>query len=149
VDMSEVNALVLHIGLDAMAVSPLKFDVSSPHSELLCKLAQTLRPRARYQFLNAVANHIRYPNTHTNYFCKALLHIFGTEGMDQQESEIRQQIVCVIHERLIGHRPHPWGMGIVILELDRNPAYKFWDLPFMAAAPEVRHQLSRTLRGSH
>jgi CCR4-NOT transcription complex subunit 1 len=149
VDMSELNAVVLHIGQEALALSPVKFGASSPHSELLCKVAQTLRPEPRYQFLHAVANHIRYPNTHTNYFCKALLHIFGTERVDQQESEIRQQIVCVILERLIGHRPHPWGISIVIMELDRNPNYKFWDLPFMAAAPDVRHQLSRIFKGSH
>ena len=149
IDVSEANALVLHIGQEAMALNPVKFDASSPHSELLCKLVQALRPQARCQFLNAVANHIRYPNTHTNYFCKTLLHVFGTERVDQQDSEIRQQIVCVIHERLIGHRPHPWGMGIVLLELDRNPNYKFWDLPFLVAAPEVRHQLSRVSRGSH
>lgn len=149
VDMSELNALVLYIGQEALALSPGKFDPSSPHSELLHNLAQALRPEARYQFLNAVANHIRYPNTHTNYFSKALLHIFGTERVDQQDSEIRQQIVCVILERLIGHRPHPWGIAIVFMELERNPHYKFWDLPFMAAAPDVRHQLSRIFKSSH
>jgi CCR4-NOT transcription complex subunit 1 len=148
-EMSELNALVLYIGQEALALGPAKFGASSPHSELLSKLAQTLRPEARYHFLNAIANHIRYPNTHTNYFCKALLHIFGTERVDQQKSEIRQQIVRVLLERLIGHRPHPWGISVVILELDRNPNYKFWDLPFMAAAPDVRHQLSRIFKGPH
>lgn len=148
-EMSELNALVLCIGQEALALGPAKIGASSPHSELLSKLAQTLRPEARYHFLNAIANHIRYPNTHTNYFCKALLHIFGTERVDQQESEIRQQIVRVLLERLIGHRPHPWGISIVIMELDRNPNYKFWDLPFMAAAPDVRHQLSRIFKSAH
>jgi CCR4-NOT transcription complex subunit 1 len=149
VDVEVMNALVLHIGQDALGVSSARFDPNSPHFQLFNKLAKMFNPEARYHFFNAMANQLRYPNNHTNYFCHTLLHIFGVERVDQQDSDIRQQIVRVILERLNVNRPHPWGMLITLLELDRNTAYKFWDLPFIAASPEVRTTVERLLKGSH
>jgi CCR4-NOT transcription complex subunit 1 len=149
VDVLLLNALVLHIGQEALSVSSARFDPTSPHFQLFNKLAKVMHPEARYHFFNAMANQLRYPNSHTNYFCNTVLHIFGVERIDQQESDIRQQIVRVILERLIVNRPHPWGMLITLLELDRNTAYKFWELPFIAASPEVRTTVERLLKGSH
>ena len=149
VDVLVLNALVLHVGQEALNVSGARFDPTSPHFQLFHKLAKAMTPEARYHFFNAMANQLRYPNSHTNYFCNTLLHIFGVERIDQQESDIRQQIVRVILERLIVNRPHPWGMLITLLELDRNTAYKFWELPFIAASPEVRTTVERLLKGSH
>lgn len=149
VDVVVMNALVLHVGQEALSVSSARFDESSPHFQLFSKLAKAFSSEARYHFFNAMANQLRYPNNHTNYFCNTLLHIFGVERVDQQESDIRQQIVRVILERLIVNRPHPWGMLITLLELDRNTSYKFWELPFIAASPEVRTTIERLLKGSH
>ena len=149
VDVLVLNALVLHIGQDALNIHSARFDPSSPHFQIFNKLAKAMTPEARYHFFNAMANQLRYPNSHTNYFCNTLLHIFGVERIDQQESDIRQQIVRVILERLIVNRPHPWGMLITLLEFDRNTAYKFWELPFIAASPEVRTVVERLLKGSH
>jgi CCR4-NOT transcription complex subunit 1 len=149
VDVLAMNALVLHVGQEALSASSARFDPSSPHFQLLSKLAKAFTSEARYHFFNAMANQLRYPNSHTNYFCNALLHIFGVERVDQQDSDVRQQIVRVIVERLIVNRPHPWGMLITLLELDRNTAYKFWELPFIAASPEVRTTIERLLKGSH
>ena len=149
VDVLVMNALVVHIGQDALNVSSARFDLASAHFQLFIKLAKALSPEGRYHLFNAMANQLRYPNNHTNYFCNTLLHIFGVERVDQQEPDIRQQIVRVILERLIVNRPHPWGMLITLLELDRNTAYKFWELPFIAASPEVRTTIERLLKGSH
>ncbi len=149
IDVLVMNALVLYIGQDALSVSSARFDPSSPHFQLFSKLAKAFSAEARYHFFNAMANQLRYPNNHTNFFCNTLLHIFGVERVDQQESDIRQQIVRVILERLTVNRPHPWGMLITLLELDRNTAYKFWELPFIAASPEVRTTIERLLKGSH
>ena len=150
VDVLLTNALVLYIGQEALDIgSPVEFEISSPHFQLLNRLAQALNPEARYYLFNAIANQLRYPNSHTNYFCHTLLHILGVERIDQQDSDVRQQIVRVILERLIVNRPHPWGMLITLLELDRNTAYRFWDLPFIAASPEVRMMTENLLKGSH
>lgn len=143
VDATFVHALVLYIGESAISsTSPNKgstsaFSKESVQASLMSKLAREFQPEARYCFLSSIANQLRYPNSHTHYFSYALLHLFGNDLADQQESDVRQQITRVLLERLIVHRPHPWGLIITLLELLKNQAYMFWDLPFIKAAPEV------------
>ena len=41
----------------------------------------------RYLFLNAIANQLRYPNSHTHYFSCVLLYLFAeanTESIQEQ-----------------------------------------------------------------
>jgi CCR4-NOT transcription complex subunit 1 len=142
VDVALLNSLALYVGMKAInsvgkGGGPT-FTQNSTHANLLLKLVLDLNPEARYYFLSAIANQLRYPNSHTHYFSYALLFLFGTDHNDQQESDVRQQITRVLLERLIVHRPHPWGLIITLLELLKNPSYMFWDLPFIKAAPEVR-----------
>ena len=40
-------------------------------------------------------------------------------------------------ERLIVHRPHPWGLLITFIELIKNPRYNFWTHTFVRCAPEI------------
>ncbi|KAI9864318.1 MAG: hypothetical protein M1813_003238 [Trichoglossum hirsutum] len=141
VDVALLNSLVLYVGMKAInsvgkGGGPT-FTQNSTHATLLLKLTLELNPEARYYFLSAIANQLRYPNSHTHYFSYALLFLFGTDHNDQQESDVRQQITRVLLERLIVHRPHPWGLIITLLELLKNPSYMFWDLPFIKAAPEI------------
>lgn len=142
VDVVLVNALVLYIGQQAVSASGTKgstraaFD-DSPHTALLERLAKALRPEARYYLLSAMANQLRYPNSHTYYFSFAILQLFGVDYSEQQDSDIRQQIIRVLLERLIVHRPHPWGLIITLQELLQNRSYTFFRLPFIQAAPEV------------
>ena len=135
-----VNALVLYLGQGAVS-SPkgntrAAFD-NSPHSALLERLAKVLRPDARYYLLSAMANQLRYPNSHTYFFSFAILRLFGVEYSEEDESDMRQQIIRVLLERLIVHRPHPWGLIITLQELLQNRSYTFFRLPFIQAAPEV------------
>ncbi|KAL8886494.1 MAG: hypothetical protein Q9215_005812 [Flavoplaca cf. flavocitrina] len=140
VDSELLHALVLYLGRSAIDAAIRKggptFDSTSPQAVFLTTLAKELHPEARYHFLSAITNQLRYPNSHTQYFSYALLHIFGNDLADQQESDVRQQITRVLLERLIVHRPHPWGLIITLLELLKNPTYMFWELPFIKAAPE-------------
>ena len=141
-DPSVLHALVLYIGQTAISATGAKngpsFNPESVQATLLSKLAKELDAEARYDFLSAIVNQLRYPNSHTHFFSYALLHLFGSDMADQQESDVRQQITRVLLERLIAHRPHPWGLIITLLELLKNPMYMFWDLPFIKANPEVR-----------
>ncbi|KAL8937215.1 MAG: hypothetical protein Q9211_003799 [Gyalolechia sp. 1 TL-2023] len=141
VDAQLLHAIVLYLGESAIDVANQKggpaFDNTSPQATFITKLAKELHPEARYHFLSSITNQLRYPNSHTHYFGYALLHLFGTDLADQQESDVRQQITRVLLERLIVHRPHPWGLIVTLLELLKNPAYMFWDLPFIKAAPET------------
>jgi CCR4-NOT transcription complex subunit 1 len=145
VDVVLLNALILYVGQSAVSTgsqkgAPVVFN-NSPHSALLEKLAKSLLPEARYYLLSAIANQLRYPNSHTHYFSYTILHLFGTDQSDQQESDIRQQIIRVLLERLIVHRPHPWGLIITLQELLQNRGYTFFRLPFIQAAPEVSNIL--------
>ena len=140
-DTSLPNAIVLYVGQTAISTGGIKsgpsFEPKSPQANLMSRLAKELHPEARYHFLSAIVNQLRYPNSHTHFFSYALLHLFGNDLADQQESDVRQQITRVLLERLIVHRPHPWGLIITLLELLKNPTYMFWDLPFIKANPEV------------
>jgi CCR4-NOT transcription complex subunit 1 len=140
-----LNAMALYIGQGAVTANASKDNTraafeTSTHSALLEKLARNLRPEARYYLLSAMANQLRYPNSHTYFFSFAILRLFGTDYSEQDESDIRQQIIRVLLERLIVHRPHPWGLIITLQELLQNGSYAFFHLPFIQAAPEVSSQ---------
>ena len=110
---------------------------NSTHAALLERIAQVLRPESRYYLLSAMANQLRYPNSHTYFFSFTILRLFGVDYSEQDDSDIRQQIIRVLLERLIVHRPHPWGLIITLQELLQNRSYSFFRLPFIQAAPEV------------
>ncbi|KAJ5382650.1 CCR4-Not complex N.t1.c1 subunit domain of unknown function DUF3819 [Penicillium concentricum] len=142
VDVVLVNALVLYIGQQAAVEHASKGNTrsafeNSTHAALLEKIAQVLRPESRYYLLSAMANQLRYPNSHTYFFSFTILRLFGVEYSDQDDSDIRQQIIRVLLERLIVHRPHPWGLIITLQELLQNRSYSFFRLPFIQAAPEI------------
>lgn len=142
VDVVLMNSLVLYVGQNAVVSTGQKGNIpaafsNSPHTALLEKLSKVLQPEALYYFLSAIANQLRYPNSHTHYFSYVILHLFGYEQPAQQGSDIREQIVRVLLERLIVHRPHPWGLIITLQELLQNDSYTFFRLPFIQAVPEV------------
>ena len=142
VDVVLVNALVLYIGQQAVEEHASKSNTrsafeNSTHAALLERLAQTMNPESRYYFLSAMANQLRYPNSHTYFFSFTILRLFGVDYPEQDDSDIRQQIIRVLLERLIVHRPHPWGLIITLQELLQNRSYSFFRLPFIQAAPEV------------
>lgn len=141
VDLELIDAIVLHIGVQAIEKATQKggplFVQGSPDSALLTMLIHELNSEARYCFLNSMSNHLRFPNAHTLYFSQALLDLFGNDMNDQEESDIRQQITRILLERLIGPWPQPWGLLITIFELIKNEKYMFFDLPFIKSAPEV------------
>ena len=46
-----------------------------------------LDSEGRYQFLNAIANQLRYPNIHTWYFMEVIIYLFG-----ESDSHVQEQI---------------------------------------------------------
>ena len=142
VNSSLLHALILYIGQHAVLALGQKpgpaFIPDSPHGILLTKLAKGLQPDARYFYLCAIANQLRYPNSHTQYFSYALLHLFGTDSEDQQDLDLREQIIRVMLERLHVVKPHPWGLVITMLEMIKNQDYGFFQLPFVKSSKHVR-----------
>ena len=62
-----------------------------------------------------------------------LLYLFSEAGSER----VQEQITRVLVERLIVHRPHPWGLLITFIELIKNPRFAFWQHPFTKCAPEI------------
>lgn len=139
VDSMLIHSIVLYIGQSAIAAAGQKggqpFTNDSPQATVMTKLAKELQADARYSFICAIVNQLRYPNSHTHYFSYALLHIYGTES--DQDPEVRLQITRVLLERLHVVKPHPWGLVITMLELLKNAEYTFWQQPFIKASPAV------------
>lgn len=135
-----MNALVLHVGTQAISfirnkgLAPNMSTIAhSAHMDIFQNLAVDLDTEGRYLFLNAIANQLRYPNSHTHYFSCTLLYLFAEANTEA----IQEQITRVLLERLIVNRPHPWGLLITFIELIKNPNYKFWNHEFVHCAPEI------------
>ncbi|KAJ8950014.1 hypothetical protein NQ318_002425 [Aromia moschata] len=135
-----MNALVLYVGTQAIAYirnkshTPNMSTIAhSAHMDIFQNLAVDLDTEGRYLFLNAIANQLRYPNSHTHYFSCTLLYLFAEANTEA----IQEQITRVLLERLIVNRPHPWGLLITFIELIKNPTYRFWQHEFVHCAPEI------------
>jgi CCR4-NOT transcription complex subunit 1 len=100
-------------------------------------LISEVSPETRYYLLSSMVNELRFPNASTNYFSQALLEIFGQDMSDPEETEIREQIVRILLERIVGFWPHPWGVMVTTLELLKNEKYNFFELQFIKSEPEV------------
>merc|ERR1712066_865470 len=133
-----LNALLLYVGVHLPQHGKSlpgqgNLQQNNPSLEIFMYLAHHLDHESRYLFLGAIANHLRYPNTHTHYFSCVLLYLF----VDTSDEVVREQITRVLLERLIVHRPHPWGLLITFVELIKNRRYAFWSRSFVACAHEV------------
>ena len=145
---STVNAIVSRLGsmnnCNAL-VNLVAVRVSSNINESSFKAANALlfaviispaiSAEARYNILCAMANHLRFPNYLTYFFSFSNLHAFRQIG--PMNDSIKSQIVRVLLERLVAHRPHPWGLMITFMELIRNPEYRFWNQSIVKSSPEI------------
>lgn len=143
-NLKVIDSVTAYIGAFAVERSAGKGDGNSafvPDAsdiKTLFMLVTELSPETRYYLISSMVNELRFANSYTHYFSQALLDIFGHDLSDPEEGEIRQQIVRVLLERVVGFWPQPWGLMITVIELIKNDKYMFFDLPFVKSAPEVR-----------
>ncbi|KAG0047310.1 hypothetical protein BGZ83_007625 [Gryganskiella cystojenkinii] len=149
-----MNALVLYVGVQGIAQLHSKTDSQSsspiahtPSMDVYQQLLMALDREGRYLFLSAIANQLRYPNSHTHYFSRVLLYLF----FESAQESIKEQITRVLLERLVVNRPHPWGLLITFIELIKNPRYAFWDHSFTRIDPDIEKlfdSVSRSVKRS-
>ena len=134
VDAPMVNSLVLYVGIHALArLQNTQIALArTPEMEVLQKLME-LDDYGRYVCLNAIANQLRFPSCHTHYFSCVMLFLFS----ESKNVAVKEQVTRVLLERLILHRPHPWGLLITFIELIKNQRYEFWNYPFTRCATEI------------
>ncbi|XP_046976723.1 CCR4-NOT transcription complex subunit 1 isoform X2 [Vanessa cardui] len=135
-----MNAVVLYVGTQAIAhirskgqTPNMSTIAHSAHMDIFQNFTVDFDYEGRYLFLNAIANQLRYPNSHTHYFSCCLLYLFA----EANSEAVQEQITRMLLERLIVNRPHPWGLLITFIELIKNPIYKFWSHEFVHCAPEI------------
>ena len=154
-DAGLVTALVLYAGCaaagggdgDGAPPPPGPPAAATAATDLLARLAADLDPEGRYALLNAMANQLRYPNSHTHYFSCALLALFGDGGArGPRGAPLQEAITRVLLERLIVNRPHPWGLLITFIELIKNPRYAFWGHGFTRCAADVERLFESVAR---
>mmetsp|Transcript_36486 Transcript_36486/g.88051 ORF Transcript_36486/g.88051 Transcript_36486/m.88051 type:complete len:2380 (-) Transcript_36486:135-7274(-) len=134
VDAPKVNSLVLYVGIHALArLQSSQISLSrTPEMDVLQKLMD-FDDKGRYTCLNAIANQLRYPSSHTHYFSCVMLYLFS----ETKSAAVKEQVTRVLLERLILHRPHPWGLQITFVELIKNQRYAFWSNSFVRCATEI------------
>lgn len=140
-DANLIHAMVLYIATKDLASQGANGPAFNPNSSAakLLSYGRQARTEVKSYLISAIANQLRWPNAHTHYFSYVLLHLFGSPSQEENALEMQEVITRVLLERLLVHRPHPWGLIVTLLELLKNQAtYNFWDLPFVKAAPEVR-----------
>ena len=146
VDTRLLHAIVLRSVLQVEGSSPVPsvhFNPNSPRAALLDALVEKLDVSGKFYLISSIADQLRWMNPHTTYFGLALLHIFRERPDERMTTEIQTQVVRVLLERLVAHRPHPWGLMATMEELLKNRQHRFWDLAFVKASPEVQSLLAR------
>jgi len=142
VDACKVNALVLYVGMHAIAKQQSsQISHRTAEMEVLQKLMD-FGDRGRYIGLNAIANQLRFPSSHTHYFSCVMLYLFS----EAKDEGVREQVTRVLLERLIVHRPHPWGLLVTFIELIKNQRYQFWSHPFTRCATEIEKVFENVAR---
>jgi CCR4-NOT transcription complex subunit 1 len=142
VDACKVNALVLYVGMHAIAKQQSsQISHRTAEMEILQKLMD-FGDRGRYIGLNAIANQLRFPSSHTHYFSCVMLYLFS----EAKDEGVREQVTRVLLERLIVHRPHPWGLLVTFIELIKNQRYQFWSHPFTRCATEIEKVFENVAR---
>lgn len=126
-----VNSLALYIAEVAIA-GQIDQRVCN---EFFVAILMGLDNETRKQFINAVANQLRYPNSHTQLFSCALLYMFS----ECKRGLIEEQIARVLTERTSAYRPHPWGVLITLIELVKNPRYEFLKKPFTHCTQDIEN----------
>ncbi|KAI8097006.1 CCR4-Not complex component, Not1-domain-containing protein [Halteromyces radiatus] len=130
-NVSLINSLVFYVGVTSITQNIPGNQGAA--IEIFQHLLVELDSEGRYLFLSAIANQLRYPNSHTHYFSCVLLYLFA----ESNKEIIKEQITRVLLERLIVNRPHPWGLLITFIELIKNPGYNFWHHSFTRCATDI------------
>lgn len=106
-------------------------------------LAHMEQNQDRYLVINAIVDHLRYPNTHTYFFSMTLLHLFAS-----QSEAIKELVTRVLLERLIVNRPHPWGLLTTFIQLIKEPMFTEHEFikDSMTYSPDIKRLFDNVLK---
>ncbi|KAI0173441.1 Not1-domain-containing protein [Hypoxylon sp. FL1284] len=149
VDLKLIDGVVTFIGNYAVSKAPQErplFVPTAPDVATLSLLVHELQPQARYYLLNNIIDRLRHYSPSTEYFSYVIFEIFGQDMDDPEDTDIRQQIVRVLLERIAGFWPQPWGLMMVTMELVSKEKFHFFDQPFIKADRDIADQFAAIAR---
>jgi len=150
-NITTMNAIVISVGvkaIDSIHDKGLRICIgtvaNTAFMDVFQNLSVSLCSQGRYLLFNAIANQLRYPNSHTNYFSNTLLYLF----LQAHNNEVREQITRILLERLIAKSGEPfsgipWGLIMTFSELIKNKEYKFWNYDFARCTPGLENWLKQ------
>lgn len=142
-DVEILCNMMVYIAQEASSAPPTE----TPYTQLIDSLFAAFQPRHKYLLVTAIFDQIRYPNSHTLYALKLVLHLWGKDTHPSPErAYIREMIIRLLRERLDPVRPNPWGAIICFKELSDSDNYGFWDAQPFVAEPELRQRLVHAAR---
>ncbi|WFD33892.1 CCR4-NOT core subunit cdc39 [Malassezia cuniculi] len=115
-----MGAVVLYSATAALGDGQLQ----APHAAQTADVVGALVPsvlaeldaEGRYLLLSAAANELRFPSQHTFFFARLFVAVY-TNAVDDST---REQVLRVLLERVLAHRPHPWGLLYTLARLLRT-----------------------------
>lgn len=94
-----INSLIIYIGVRAIESIhgrsekiSMKTIAHTSFMDIFQNLIISFCTEGRYLLFNAIANQLRYPNTHTHYFSCVLLYLF----LETNTEHVREQITRLI-----------------------------------------------------
>ncbi|KAJ2572236.1 CCR4-NOT core subunit cdc39 [Coemansia sp. RSA 1813] len=145
-NVAKINAFVLHIvvTITGMAESSARDSAQRDALDLLKTMLAGADPEGRYLIVNAIANQLRFPSSHTYLCSRMILALFS-----KCEEGVRECIGRVLVERILVNRPFPWGLLVTLIEILRNPYYSFWNHEFTRRSPQIVELLSAVAKSIH
>ncbi|KAI9301636.1 CCR4-Not complex component, Not1-domain-containing protein [Cunninghamella echinulata] len=131
-----LNAFILYTATHTIDIPINK---ENPAIKLYSYLIHHMSAHGSYLILNAMCDHLRYPNNHTQFFSEVLLNLFR-----ETPENIKEQITRILLERLIVNRPHPWGLLATFITLIKEPT--FWEYSFVRSSPEIERLFDNVAR---
>ncbi|KAI8368213.1 CCR4-Not complex component, Not1-domain-containing protein [Radiomyces spectabilis] len=132
-----LGALVLYLGARcALLDVPLK---ENPAYRVYKNLLECLDVEGSYLLLSAMADHLRYPNSHTCFFSTVMVSLF-----EEMPESIKEKMTRVLLERLIVNRPHPWGLLATFITFIKDS--KFWNYEFVHCSPDIERLFDNVSR---
>ncbi|KIM32540.1 hypothetical protein M408DRAFT_316396, partial [Serendipita vermifera MAFF 305830] len=143
-NISMMNAMVLYTGVSTAARAFSRnevgaFSPNDPGVVLIQYLASSLDLEGQHHLVSAVVLHLRFPSHHTFWFSALVLDLF----MQVKHETFKEVVTKVLLERVLCHRPHPWGVLMTLIELIRDPKCDFFSNKFTRAYPEIHAMLRK------
>jgi hypothetical protein len=143
IDPEKLQQLIFYVGTQTKLDTTKSLSENAAVQIYKYLLTHCVRDHDRYLLINALVDHLRYPNSHTYFFGMTLLHLFAS-----QPETIKELITRVLLERLIVNRPHPWGLLTTFIQLIKEP--QFTDHNFikssMSYSPDIKRLFENVLK---